>query len=82
MIKNRNRSRPTTPRNMSNNVIEKFRNNAGIIARMGMIRDAIYRLLAQNRPSARLEKFFRSPALTIFFERRFSPDMQSESGAR
>jgi hypothetical protein len=81
-MKNRNRSRPTTPRKMSNNIREKFKNKAGIIARIGMIRDAIYRLLAQNRPSARLEKFFRPPALAIFFERRFSPDMQSESGVR
>jgi len=67
---------------MARNIIkrrkEKFTANAGIIATMGMMRDAKYRLLAQNMPSARLGKSIGSRSFEIFFETRFRPDMQSD----
>jgi hypothetical protein len=78
MMKNRNRSKPTTARNMKSRTKEKFTTNAGIIAGMGTMRETRYRLFGQNRPLARLEKSFGSPSLAIFFERIFRPDMQSE----
>jgi hypothetical protein len=48
ITKNRNRSNPTTARNIINRRKEKFTINTGIIAMMGTIRDAKYRLLEDS----------------------------------
>ncbi len=67
---------------MINRTIEKFTTNAGMIATIGMMREAIYRLFGQNRPCALLGKSFRSPSLAILLERILKPEIQSQSPAR
>lgn len=78
----RNKNNPTTARNTTNREKEKFRIKAGIMATMGRILAAMYRLLWQNRPSPRSAKSLMSPCGAIFLESRFKPEMQSESFSR
>jgi hypothetical protein len=63
---------------MVNTNKEKFRISAGIIAMMGMIKLAMYRLLEQKRPLARLGKSFTFPSFAIFLDTTFNPDMHME----
>jgi hypothetical protein len=79
--KKRNRSRPATISRIINTDKEKFRINAGIIAMMGMTKLAIYRLLEQKRPLARLGKSFTFPSFATFLDIIFNPDMHMESSS-
>jgi len=57
--KNRNPSNAIKAKKIISKGIERFTNNAGMVAIMGIISAAIYILLKQNNPSARFEKFSR-----------------------
>jgi hypothetical protein len=54
MTKKRNKRRPTKINNTNRMENEKFKINAGIIAMMGITKLAIYKLLGQKGPLARL----------------------------
>ena len=54
---------------MINTTHEKFSASAGIIPIIGITKLAIYKLLEQNGPFARLEKFFTFPSLLIFLKK-------------
>ncbi len=56
---------------------KQFIPNAGMAAIMGIINVAIYILLKQNNPSARLAKSSGFPSFAILFETTLRPDMQS-----
>lgn len=67
-----------TANHIASTMNEKSKISAGIMARIGMNRAAIYRLLWQNSPSPRFGKSFRSPSRAIFLDTKFSPEVHRE----
>jgi hypothetical protein len=78
IIKKRKRSNPITKSRMISTMTEKFKTRAGIMAKIGIIKLAIYRLLGQNIPLARFGKSLTFPSFATFLDIRFKPDMHKE----